>query len=117
MLIGLKEWILQQPHVCRLHCLEHRLQLHIPESWPGLRAGRDAAPPHVHDAHHLYARVGFEAVGRESVVEGLEEARLAGQIGAGGEGGGLGAEVKNVDRGGEEEGELERGADRGEGVC
>lgn len=117
MLIGLEERILQQPYVCRLHRPEHGLQLHIPESRSHLRAGRDAAPPHVYDAHHLYARVRFEAIGRESVVEGLEEARLAGQVGARGECGGLGAEVENVYRGGEEEGELERGADRGECVC
>lgn len=71
----------------------------------------DAPPAHVDDADHAHARVGLEAVRREAVVDGVQQAKVArgGAV--------LGAQVEDVDGGGEQEGELEGVPDRDEGVC
>ena len=121
MLVRVVERILQQPYVRPLHRAEHRLELGIPQ--PALLRPRrvtegrriDAAAAHVDDADEADACVGLEAVGGEAVVDGLEEAKLAREADARG-GVCAGAQVEDVDGGGEEEGELQGGADGGEGV-
>lgn len=79
------------------------------------------AGPHVDDDDEAHTRVRFETVGGKPVVDGVEQAKLAGEVGGDGggrggrgRGGGAGAHFEYVDRAGEQEGELERGADRGE---
>lgn len=122
MLVRVVERVLQQPYVRPLHRPEHRLQLGVPQ--PALLrprrvtegGGVDAAAAHVDDADEADARVGLEAVGGEAVIDGLEEAELAREAHARG-GVCAGAQVEDVDGGGEQEGELEGAADGGEGVC
>lgn len=81
-----------------------------------MRVGHGSSSSHVHHAHHLDTCVGFEPVGRQSVVEGLKEARLAGEVGAWGKRGLLGAEVEGVDCGRKKKGKLEGRANRDEAV-
>lgn len=104
MLIRLIEGVLQQAHVRRLHGPKHGLQLRIPQPGPRRRGGR-APAAHVDDADHAHARVGLEAVGGEAVVDGLQQAEVAGEADAR-DGVVLGAQLEDVDGRGEEQGEL-----------
>lgn len=116
VLVRVVEGVLQQPHVGVLHGAEHGLELRVPQPLLG-RGGRRVheAPAHVHDTHEADPRVGLEAVGGEAVVDGLQEAVLAREPTAR-YGVVSGTELKHVDRGGEDERELEGGADRCEVV-
>lgn len=115
MLVGLEERVLQQPHVGGLHGAEHGLQLGLPQPPAGDEAGAgvDAAAAHVDDADHAHARVGLEAVGGEAVVDGMQQAEVAGEADVA-DGVVLGAQFEDVDGGGEQQRELERRADRRE---
>lgn len=117
MLIRLVKGVLQQPHVGALHGAKHGLQLRLTQAGGGLPPARGVYPPaaHVDDAHHPHARVGLVPVRGEPVVDGVEQADVAGEPDAR-RGVCLGAELEDVDCRGEEERELERAADRRERV-
>jgi hypothetical protein len=103
MLIRVIERILQQSDISALHSPKHRFELSIPQPLPPSPDSRsiDAPPAHVHHADEAHARVGLEAIGGETVVDGLEQTKVAGQADAR-DGVALGAEVEDVDGGGEQ---------------
>lgn len=117
MLIRYEERVLAQPHPRVLHGAEHRLELRIPQAASRGALGGAVDPPTagVDDAHEAHPCVGLEAVDGEAVVHGVEEADVTREADVGG-GVLAGAEFEDVDRGGQEEGELEGCADRGECV-
>ena len=117
MLVRIIERVLQQSDVRALHGPEDGFELGISQTLPpGPNSGGvDAPPAHVHHADEAHTRVRLEAVGSEAVVDGLEQAKVAGQADAR-NGVALGAQVEDVDGGGEQERELEGGADGREAV-
>lgn len=70
----------------------------------------DASSAHVHYADHPHAGVGLEAIRREAVVDGVQEAKVARRSA------GFGSQVEDVDCRGQKEGELQGVPDRREGV-
>lgn len=119
MLVRVVEGVLQEMHIGVLHGAEHGLELRVAQAGAHAAGASsravDAAAAHVDDADHADARVGLEAVRGEAVVDGVQQAEVAREADAR-DGVVLGAQVENVDGGGEEEGELQRRPDRGEGV-
>lgn len=126
MLVRLKKRILGQTNIRGLHGLEDGPQFALAQ--PRRRAGEplvapvgsdgsivDAPAAHVDNHDKAGARVGLEAVGGQAVVDGVQQAKVTRQAGPGG--GVLArAQLEDVERAGENEGELQRGADGTEGV-
>ena len=75
----------------------------------------DPAPAHVHDDDELGARIGLEAVGGETLVDGVQEPVIAAQADPA-RGVVLGAELEDVQRAAQDQTELEWRADRREEV-
>lgn len=134
MFIRVIEWVLQQPHVRRLHRAKHDLQIALlqphnrhsapPRRKPFVllrvlrrhqpqRGAVNAPSSHVHHRNEAHAGVCLEAVRGEALVDGVQQAVVAREHGRGGRGGGglLSAQVEDVESRGEEERELQRGAD------
>lgn len=113
-LLRLIEGILQQPHICRAHRPKDYLQITLLEAHGARLQASDAPPAHVDHHDELDPRVGLEPVRGEAFVDGVQQAVVAREVGS--RGGVLGAQVKDIEGGREEERELEGRANWGESV-
>ncbi len=89
----------------------HGLQLSLAQSdcsGPLDDRGVDPAAAHIHQHHKLDPRVGLEAVGREPLIDSVQQSRVAAEVRR--------AEGEHVKRAREDKRELERRPDRSERV-
>ena len=134
MLIRIVEWILQQLHIGSLHRPKHlyaRQHLHL---FPEMNHQRNThqfhlsfsqsrnlttsrsfvaqnPTPHVHDSYEPHSSVGLKSVGGEPLVDRVKQPEVAREPAARADVG-FGARFKYIEGAGEDEGELERGAQR-----
>jgi len=110
MLIGRIKRVLQQRHIHLLHAPENALHFPLPHSSSSICSLPLNKPaPDIYHDDEFHPGVGLETVASEPLVDGVQETVVPWERPAGGEGGG-GAGGEYVERGGEKEGELQRGA-------